>query len=575
MAIKTIYDAPKQDTGVSKDIFRKRATALRSEGMMLSSTYRELQKFLNPTRGKFDDGKPNSGKKIDHKTMLNSHAEICIRDTASGMMSGFASPARPWYKVETPDMDLNEFAPVKLQLDEVARRMMAVMATSNNYDMDFAIYEEILTFGTACGMMLEDYWDVMRGVTFTCGEYYLGFDDTGRLNALYRKVWKTIGQLVKEFGLKNCSADIQARYKNDKIDEWIQIHHLIEDNDKRIPFFQDFRNMPYRSIYWEDGNKDDSYLRIGGYEECPMFGPRWQVNTTADYYGTGPGWKVLGHVKQLQKEVKDKLLSIEKVGNPPMQADASVDGEINTLPGGVTKFSAQLPNAGLKPAYQVSPDINALREDIMEVKAEISDMFYSNLFRKFIDIDRSGVTATEIAESKAQQLSLLAPFSDRLNNEYFNKKIERLFGIMLRNNQFPEFPEEMKGMDLKVKYISLMAQAQKMVGITAIENAILFDGKLAQMNPDVMHNINFDEAHRVYFDMIGVPAKLSNSPEQVAEIRKMIAEQKAQLAKIQNAQVMADMAAKTGKTVKDMATAPMNQGSALDGLIKTAKDMKQ
>ena len=570
--MKTIYD--EKIKPVNKDNFVKRAHALKQEGELLYASWKDLQRNLYPLRGYFYDSKPNKGSLINHKYLIDQHATRCIRDSASGMQAGLTSSARPWFQIETPDPELNEYKPVKVQLEAITKILLFIMATSNSYDMHPSIYEELLTFGQAGALVVGDYFDVIRCRTFTCGEYFIGVDNRGEVDALYRMMWMTVGQIVKEFGIENVSATIKNAYERNRPDDWKQVNHLIEVNDDRVPFFKDYKNMMYRSIYWENSEKD-KYLRKGGYEECPILAPWWHKITSQDTYGRGPGWNALGHIKMLQKQQKDKLLSIEKVANPPMQRDSSVQGEVNTLPGGLTTFSANSPNAGLKPAYQIAPDIQSIATEIENVKKDITNDFYTDLFRMIMDINRTGVSATEIAEKKAEQLSLISPFIDRLTDRYHKKFIERIFGVALRSQLFPPFPQEMKGMDLRIKYISIVAQAQKMIGLTAIENAMAFNGKLAQMNPVVMDNVNFDETYRTYVDMIGISAKSTNSKEEVVKIRVQRAKDQKITEDNQRAMALVEGAEKGANAVKAMAQAPMGKDKGDNVLTKTMKSVEE
>ena len=117
---------------------------------------------------------------------------------------------------------------------------------------------------------------------------------------------------------------------------------------------------------------------------------------------------------------------------------------------------------------------------------------------------------------------------------------------------------------MKVTYISVFAQAQKMIGITAIENTVNFIGGLAKIDMSVVDNLDIDETARIYADSIGSPAKILVDPTVVAAKRKARADaqQKAEAAAAMSQ--MAEGAAKAGKAAKDLGTTPMGQGSALD-----------
>ena len=559
-----------QKTSLERENFVKRANALKAEGQLWYPAWRDLSTYINPTKGFFLNRRPNVGYEIDHKTVLNEHPQWCADVSASGMQTGLTSPSQPWFKLGLPDPDLMRYDKVKLWLDEVQQRMYDIFSKSNIYTCLHSIYGELITFGTACMFVEEDYNYVIRGRVYTAGEYYLGISHEGKVNAFYRRFWMTVEQMVQKFGLENLSPSTQTAYKNNQPDTWVMVNFLVEFNDDRVPFFKDFRNMEYRAIYWEDGADATSYLRLDGYEEFPILAPRWETVTTADVNGRGPGWKALGSAKMLQKMERKKLIALDKVVEPPIQVDTSVQGEVNTMPGGVTRFSALLPNAGVKPAYQVNPDLNAIEFSIEKTEKRISKFMFTDLFLMIFESERQGkdITATEIIERKSERLGQIGPVLERLEGEdLLGGLINRTYNIMERNGLIPRAPEEIRGMPLKVQYISVLAQAQKMAGISAIDHWTVGVVGDAGVDPDAIDIINFDEKNAIRADMLGVPTKMVNSPDVMALKRKQRAEELAKQKNIQATALMAEAAAKGGKAVKDTATAPMHQDSALDGIL--------
>lgn len=551
--------------------FLRRWNSLRNEAMKWYPTWRELSKYICPTRGFFQDDIPNKGSKIDNKTIIDGIGQMAVRDLASGMISGLTSPSRPWFQLGLADKDLEQIPDVKYYLDECTRRLHEIFGKSNLYDCLHSVYEEIGTFGTAAMMIEEDFEDVIRARVFTCGEYYLASGPDNRINAFVRWYWMTSLQLVEEFGLESCSPQVQADFKNQNTERWIRVIHLIEVNDKRVPGYADFKNMPYRSLQWEDGSTQNTYLRTGGYEEFPFMCPRWNTRTSADIYGRGPGWIALGNVKMLQEEHKDKIIGLQKQVNPPLQADASVQ-DVNSLPGGITRSSAIVPNAGVRAAYEVNINLKDLLEDIQDVRAQINKAFYTDLFTMFTDTERNpDVTATQIAAEQAEKLNLLSPVTEKLNNELLNKLIDRGFNIANRSRQLPPPPKEIQGQSLRVTYVSLMAQAQKMAAIQAIDQWKEGVESSFEINQNCIDVINYDEMNTEKAKMLNVPSKIVNGPDIITQIRKQKADAAAKQQQMQMTMAAAEAAGKAGKGVKDMSQAPVGTGSALDGLMSTLK----
>jgi len=101
--------------------------------------------------------------------------------------------------------------------------------------------------------------------------------------------------------------------------------------------------------------------------------------------------------------------------------------------------------------------------------------------------DRREITAREIDERVEEKLLQLGPAMESMHNELLNPLIANTYAEMVKADMLPEPPEEIAGKPLKVEYISTMAQAQKMVGIGAIERWIGFVGNVAAIYPDARH----------------------------------------------------------------------------------------
>ncbi|MCK4817154.1 head-tail connector protein, partial [bacterium] len=462
-------------------------------------------------------------------------------------------------------------------LQDVQEKMSAIFQKSNTYSVLTSMYTELGAFGTACAIVEEDFNTVIHLTNYTIGEYFLSRDRRGRINGFYRRFYMTAGQMVDEFGLGNVSQAIQIDWQQNNPDKWHVVNHLIETNDDRIPFMKDYKNMAYRTVYWQD-NENDKYLRLGGYEELPILGPRFEFTTSHDVYGKGSGWKALGSIKELQKKVKDELIGIEKGNNPPLQKESSVVGEVNTLPGGITTSSSNLPHTGVRAAYDVKLNIADLDVSIEKTKQKIKKFFFADLFLMMIEAERKGspITATEIVEKANERISKIGPVLELWQGDEFIKSaIDRTFAICLRNGMFPEPPEEIADIEIKVQYTSILAQAQKMVDIQAIDiwtAGVLQDAGVVD---NVIDLIDFDEKNRHKAEMLGIPPKIINSITKVANIRREKAKQIEETEAQNRTQALAEAAAKGGKAVKDMATAPMGQDSALDRTLDAVKEINQ
>src|SRR5688572_17893259 len=71
--------------------------------------WRELNDYIMPRRGRFTLSDRGKGERRSSK-IIDSTATFAARTLSAGMMSGITSPARPWFRLGTPDPDLSEHA---------------------------------------------------------------------------------------------------------------------------------------------------------------------------------------------------------------------------------------------------------------------------------------------------------------------------------------------------------------------------------------------------------------------------------------------------------------------------------
>jgi hypothetical protein len=469
------------------------------------------------------------------------------RTMATGLSSGLTSPARPWFKLRIQNPEIQESEAVRIWLDDCQKMLLSIFEKSNFYEACQQTYEELGLFGTGAFGIYEDAKSVIRCRSYTIGEYYLGTDYTGRVNSFARQYWMTVDQVVTEYGWNNCSDMVKNAYKSGMRDTYVLIYTLCEPNSSKVNGASDWKGKEFRSVTWEAQAVTTRALKLSGYNEFPIMAPRWEMTTTADIYGVGPGWYALGDIKSLYRMEKDSLLAINKMADPPLMVDASVEGTINTLPGGITRSSEKVPNTGVRPAYQVNPDISALEAKMQSKKAQISSRFYADLFKMMIESDRRDITAREVEEKHSEKLLLLGPVVTRMQSDLHGPAIERTFAIALRHQLVPPPPPEIEGQPIKVEYISLLAQAQRSIGAVSIEQEAQFVGGMAQVFPEAVDNYDVDEAIREHANMIGTPQRIIRSKEQVAGIRQARAQQQASM----QMQAQAEMMAKSAKTLSD------------------------
>ena len=155
-----------------------------------------------------------------------------------------------------------------------------------------------------------------------------------------------------------------------------------------------------------------------------------------------------------------------------------------------------------------------------------------------------------------------------MNDELLDPLIDRTFNIMLRNELLPPPPKELEGMDLSVKYISVMAQAMKLTGIAGIERFMSFAGNLAQAKPEVLDKIDFDQTLDEYANMVGTPPSIVKDDDSVAKLRKQRADQ-------ESAMQQAAIAQQGAQTAKTLSETQITDENAVGQMINQLRGVPQ
>jgi hypothetical protein len=553
-------------------------SSLWAERSTFDAHWRDLGDYVLPRRPRWFTTDRNKGDRRNQK-IIDETGTFAARTLQSGMHAGITSPARPWMKLTTPDPGLAQFGPVKEWLHEVTQRMLTVFLRSNLYNVLPTQYGDMGVFATAAMSVLEDDKDVIRCYSYPVGSYALGANDRGVCDVFVREWQMTVRQIVSQFGLvpvargslsreidwTNISKTVRSLWERASYEQTVDVNWVVAPNTYADSSRLGGKFLPYSSCHFEKGQeRDDVFLRESGFNEFPVMGSRWDI-TGEDVYGTmSPGMLALGSIKQLQTMQKRKAQAIEKMINPPLQAPTHVRNQkASLLPADITYVDVREGQKGIAPIHEVRIDISHLTADITETRNMIRRSFYEDLFLMLAQSDRREITAREIEERHEEKLLALGPVLERTNDELLDPVVDRVFNIMARRGLIPPAPQELRDVDLKVEYISLMAQAQKLVGVAGHERFLSTAAQLAPIFPDVVFKIDVFQAIDDHSDMLGVNPKLV-VPNDQARAAADAAHKAA--AKAQAAAVAKDA---TG-AVSNLAATPMGQDSALDRLMANA-----
>lgn len=558
----------KEDMDKLCQMLEVRRSELKQERSTFEPVWREINDYVDPRSSRFEGELAVDGTRRD-QNIINISPRLAARTLASGMQSGITSPMRPWFRLALPDPDMTEFKPFKLWLNDVERVLRYILSRSNIYDRLKSNYGTLGKYGTSALWLDEDADDVVRAHDFLTGTFYVAANAAGFVDTMYRVTSLTTTQMLERFGIDRVSEQVRNAYDIGNYQTRFDVVHVVEPNRHYKPSSALSQHKRFSSIWYDMTRKEPKsayILQIKGYDDQPFMSPRWDV-VGEHVYGVGCGEIAIGDCKQLQLMEKRKLQGIDKNVNPPMIADASLRNQRTSVtPNDTTYVNGMITGsrAGFAPAYQVNPYLRDLKEEIMGVSQRIDEAFFKNLFLMVTEFaDQPNITATQINTMREEKLMMLGPVLERLNDELLDPMIDRVFNIAWRRGMIPPPPEEIQNQTLRVEYISVMAQAQKAMGIGNIERFVGFVGNVAQMYPEALDKMNIDEVIEEYADGVAVPPKSVRTSDEAAKIRSDRAEQQQQMQQMQ-----AGMA--SAETAKTLSETDMNKDSALLRALEAA-----
>lgn len=549
-----------------------------------------LARFLLPRRyhwlvtaNLMSRGNPINQEIIDNTAGLAK--DIC----AAGLVDGMMPTTRKWFKFGVNNKNFPKFQPDAAALvwfQGAEEQVELMLAGSNFYPSMAQAAEDEVVFGTAVVIMNEDFEDGVRCYVPCAGEYYLATGARLSNDSMYREFTFTVNQIVEFFGLEACPPQVRSLWDTAgaSLENEYVVAHAIEPNSpmssaggtgpREIEVVKG--GFPYREIYWLKGVKTPQPLSKRGYWEKPFAVARWKT-TSNDAYGRGPGMDALGDIMQLQRETARKGEAIEKMVRPPMVAPVSMKNEpASILPGHIT-YSDTAGNTGFRPAFEVKPDLAALKEDLKEIQTRIDRDFLVDVFQVINQME--GVQPRnnmEIAQRKGEALQRLGPVIGLWKTEFAGPLLFRAISIAHRRGQLPPLPPSLKGLFaegftskvMKVDYIDMVTLAQISAETAGMEQTFAVAGKLAEAaqvagEPSPLLTINLGKSLRRY-------AEKTNFPEDCLYTDQEVQQMAAAKAKAQQAQQMAAAAPQLVQAAQGLSGIPVGGGqsalSAMTGL---------
>lgn len=481
------------------------------------------------------------------RQLIDSHPILAFRTVEAGMYSGLSSPNRPWIEFKFADADLNDFQVARQWLDAFQAVIYDLFAASNFYQIARQNYGSMARFGPAAGIMTEHPIEIAPCLGLGIGTYWFGLNDAFTVDTLVRNLPMTVDQVVKKFvgrpggnyDWSTVSSAVRDKWDRSDYGHIVQCKQLIEPGALDA----------WDSVIWDcNDQRRDTLLEAKRYSDQPFWAPRW-ITRDGDpsNYGRGVGHDCLADMRELAMQAKRKRELTDLLAKPPTAGPAK---DLDMRPGAHTYVADMSQAQAAKPVYEVQPGaIQAVREDVAEIKTALDRLTYSDLFMAITNMP--GVqprNVEELLKREQEKLTQLGPVVEMVNDDMLPVAVSRMIGIARRGNLLPPAPPELQGRELKVEFVSVLAMAQKMLGLSTTERVVGFVGSLGSIfGPQVLDKIDPDAIIDDYAERANMPARAVRDSRAVKAIRDARAQQ----------EQMAQMAA-LAQPAKDATTAALN-----------------
>lgn len=535
------------------------ANSLKEHRQAWDPDFTELSELLLPTRGLFSQDPSHNERAREGKTgtlnrkMLDSTPRQALRILQSGMQSGLSNQARPWFRLKTQDDRLNLRPAVAEYFSAATRAARGLLSYSGAYNSLHTGYGDLGAYGTECALLTLDPMRPFAMMQLVPGSYWLGAADRGQVDTLYREYASTVNQVVGKFVYKGerygqpdwsvVPEQVKKHFDNGDLGMKLSIAHLVTPRHEGMAGLAP-KNKPIASVYWlcdagglEHHTRSNALLGVSGFDRSPISASRWDVMGDS-VYGTGPGMDAAPDVRELNSKRREYAEMLRRVNRPTLNAHTDLRNSGFSLLPGAVNFMAD-PSKGLMPAFEFSPQFQALSVDINETRERIWSALYADLFMMISNLDRRQITAREIDERSEEKLLALGPTVERQQFEKHGPLLESIFHYMNDRGELPQMPDELRGVDVEIEYTSMLAQAQRAVETGGIERLWAFAGNISAVKPDVLDKLDADQSIDEYASMIGTPNGMVLADEKVAELRQA---RQAELQRQKQLETMATMA---------------------------------
>ena len=536
---------------VDPDEILHRLDELDAERYQWTDLWQDVVDYMLPNRSPvIGTITPGEDRSVE---MYDSTAYKSLLRLAANLNDMLTNQSSQWFQLGVDDPDMQDDPIVQEWLMQTTEAIRNELDNSNFYDQVHELYLDLGSFGT--GIMYiepsdDDEDSMLNFKTCHIREIYVAENKYGRIDTLFRLFEYSARQCVQRWGIENVSDNVMDKY-NDKPDELFEIMHIVFPREERDPKKKDNKNMKYASIWMEKEAKH--ILSESGYDSFPYLVPRW-MKSSGETYGRSPAISVLADIKTLNTMMETTLIAGQMIAEPPLMVPDDGFMNINIEPRGISYYRAGS-NDFIRPIDTGSNRLPITFEMIQAKRDSVADAFFATQLQM---IDKTEMTAEEVRARMQENMRVIGPTIGRLQNELLQNLIFRIISILNNTKRdgkpvLPLPPEEVQGLNYKLKYVSPLAKAKRYNELQAIQGSVNMAGQWAEIRPEIMDNLDMDSAYRKSVDIMGAPVDILNTEDEVMATRQQRQQQQQAVMQAQMQQAQAETAEKGSKAAKNVA----------------------
>lgn len=524
------------------EALNQRYDALQADMGVLLSTLEDLATYIIPRRltrilRTFDP----EGRKL-HDRVFDSTAPKSNVNLASFIASTLTNQTIRWFSLIVDNETLSRDQEVRQWLDSVASKMFQAFNASNfNVEIQ-ETYQDLGAFGTASLILEEkakDEGENFGGFLFrteAAGTYAISEGPDGRVDTVFRLLKMPATQVAQKFGEENLSRDLKSILKMKPMEK-VDILHAVFPRDlpQSVSFNSIKTKMPVASVYVE--RKTKNIVHQGGFREMPWFVVRWSKGSS-EIWGRGPGHTAYPDIRSLNKAMELTFRAWGKVIDPPINVlDDAVIGRVSSIPAALNIVTD--PQA-IQP-WQHGGNFEVNNVLLSDLRNSIKQAFFADQLQL---PDKTIITATEVERRLELMQQVLGPVVGRLEYELLSPMIDRAFNMLLRAEELPPMPAALANfvkqnqfVKIRVQYEGTLARAQRAANLAAIQKFLNLAVPIAQIKPESLDRVDFDEMVTVIGRDTNIPATIMKT---MAAVRRERRQRQAQLQQQQQVEQVGD-----------------------------------